>query len=171
VRSLLKKLPSLQFSISVCTRPIRPGEKEGENYYYVDEHTFLDYIKEDKFLEWEKVYASQFYGTLRSEVEVIRKKGRGALFDVDVKGGIKLKNLYPDTALAIFIKAPSLDVLQSRLRKRSTESEESILKRIGRAKEELEFEKEFNTTIINETINQAQSDVYTIVKAFIKGNK
>ena len=167
VQNLLHNIPTLRFSVSACTRPIRSEETEAKNYYFIDDEKFQSYIEQEKFLEWEKVYEGQYYGTLRSEVEKIWADDYHALFDVDVKGGTKLKKLFPDTSLAIFIKAPTIEILLERLRDRLTESEESIQKRIGRARTELEYEDSFDQTIINNNLIQAQTAAIEITLSFI----
>ena len=167
VQNLLQNIPSVRFSVSACTRPLRSGEIEGRNYYFIDEETFQSYIKHEKFLEWERVYEGQYYGTLRSDVEKIWADDCHALFDVDVKGGTELKKLFPDTSLAIFIKTPTIEILLERLRDRLTESEENIQKRIGRARAELEYEELFDQTIINDNIIQAQAAAIKMTRSFI----
>ena len=124
-------------------------------------------IKEDAFVEWEEVYENQFYGTLRSEVEEIRDRGDSVAFDVDVKGGLNIKKIYGADALALFVKPPSLAVLEERLRHRSTESEESLRKRLDRAAYELTFEKLFDKVLVNDDLGKARKDALETVRKFI----
>jgi guanylate kinase len=106
-------------------------------------------LSENAFVEWEEVYTNVFYGTLKSEVERIWSTGNHVLFDVDVKGGLSLKHLFKERALAIFVKLPSLAELEKRLRKRATDPEESIRKRLAKAESELSFETQFDVSLMN----------------------
>ena len=124
---------NLAFSVSACTRPVREGEIDGRDYYFMTVDQFKDKIDEGEFLEWEEVYKNCYYGTLKSEVERIWNMDRHVLFDVDVMGGINLKEKFGDKALAIFIMPPSIEVLRARLEDRGTESAEKIRNRINKA--------------------------------------
>ena len=134
VKHLMQQVPNLGFSISACTRDKRGRhEVHGRDYYFLSIDEFKNKIDQDQFVEWEEVYAGNFYGTLKEEVYRIWKEGKAVIFDVDVKGGLALKKYFGDQALAIFVKVPSLDVLESRLNDRGTESEESLSRRIYNA--------------------------------------
>jgi len=149
--------PSLKcmFSVSAASRNPRPHEKHGKHYYFLSPSEFRDHIKNDAFVEWEEVYADQYYGTLRSEVDRIWGLGYNILFDVDVKGGMKLKNIFGKKAMSMFIMPPSVEELEARLRNRQTENEESLKKRIQRSEEELEFASQFDVIVINDNLEQA----------------
>src|SRR5690606_29277659 len=122
---LLKNNPNLGFSISACTRDKRGRtEEHGKDYYFLTPEDFKQRIDNDEFVEWEQVYPGQFYGTLKAEIQRIWDTGKHVVFDVDVKGGLSLKKYYGDQALAIFVKCPSMEVLEERLRARKTDSEE-----------------------------------------------
>ena len=133
---LLQNLP-LGFSISATSRPPRGEEKDGEDYYFLSEEDFRQKIEEDAFIEYEEVYNGAFYGTLRSEVERLWKLGKNVLFDIDVIGGLNVKEKSPEETLAVFVQPPSLDELEKRLRHRNTESEEKIQQRLDKSASEL----------------------------------
>ena len=168
VHHLMKKVPNLAFSISATSRKPRKGEVNGKDYYFISAEEFKKKIREGAFVEWEEVYENQFYGTLIAEVERLRKEGKHVVFDVDVKGGLSIKRLYGNDALAVFIKPPSMQVLEQRLRKRSTEDEESLKKRLARAEEELSFESRFDVTLINDDLEKAKIEIVEVVKQFVE---
>ena len=168
VHHLMKEVPNLAFSISATSRKPRKGEVNGRDYYFISAGEFKKKIREGAFVEWEEVYKNQFYGTLIAEVERLRKEGKQVVFDVDVKGGLNIKRLYGNDALAVFIKPPSMQVLEQRLRKRSTEDEESLKKRLARAEEELSFESRFDVTLINDDLEKAKKEIVEIVERFLE---
>ncbi|UBM61436.1 guanylate kinase [Candidatus Sulfidibacterium hydrothermale] len=168
VHYVMAHVPHLAFSVSATSRPPRPGEKDGVDYYFLSVEEFKKKIKEGAFVEWEEVYENQFYGTLRSEVERIRNRGDSVVFDVDVKGGVHLKEIYGNNALSVFVKPPSLAVLEQRLRHRSTETEESLRKRLDRAAFELTFEPKFDKVIVNDVLEKAQEQAVQIVRNFLE---
>ena len=165
---LLQQDLGLEFSISACTRAKRPNETNGIDYYFLTINDFKQKIKNNEFIEWEEVYANNFYGTLTSEITRIWKSGKHVIFDVDVKGGLNLSKHFGKNALAIFIKPPSINELEKRLRNRGTESEETIQRRINKATEEMEYEKLFDVSVENNQLEVAQKEVYTVVKSFLK---
>ncbi len=170
VNWLMQQIPNLAFSVSATSRPMRPGEKNGVNYYFLSVDEFKKHIKNDDFVEWEEVYENQFYGTLKSEIEKLRNEGKNIVFDVDVKGGINIKRLYGDDALSIFIKPPSIEELEKRLRNRNTDSEESIEKRVKKASYELQFEKYFDVVIVNDNLEEAEHKTLEVVSEFLNKN-
>ncbi|MCB0520146.1 MAG: guanylate kinase [Lewinellaceae bacterium] len=157
----------LAFSVSATTRQKRDKEEEGKDYYYIDVPKFKQLIAEGAFLEWEEVYENQFYGTLKSEVERLWGAGKSVIFDIDVKGAINLQKAYPGNMLTIFIKPPSEEVLLSRLRKRRSESEESLRKRIAKATYELTFEKYFDIVLVNDVLETALKEAEAIVSKWL----
>lgn len=165
---LLQQNLDLEFSISACTRAKRPNETDGIDYYFLTIDDFKQKIKNNEFIEWEEVYANNFYGTLTSEITRIWKSDKHVIFDVDVKGGLNLSKHFGKNALAIFIKPPSINELEKRLRNRGTESEETIQRRINKATEEMEYEKLFDVSVENNQLEVAQKEVYTVVKSFLK---
>ncbi len=170
VHYVMEQVPHLTFSVSATSRSPRPGEKDGVDYYFMSVDDFKQKIKENAFVEWEEVYENQFYGTLRSEVEKIRQKGDSVIFDVDVKGGLNIKKLYGEKALAVFVKPPSLAVLEERLRHRSTESGENLRKRLERAAYELTFEERFDKVLVNDDLKKSRPKAVEMVRHFINQN-
>lgn len=168
IRKLLEnKDLSLEFSVSACTRPKRPNEVHGKDYYFFSVETFKEKIKNNEFLEWEEVYKDHFYGSLKSEVKRITDKGNNVVFDVDVKGGINIKKFYGDKALSVFIMPPSLEVLEKRLINRSTDTERNIKKRIERAKFEISFADKFDRVIKNDELETSIKETENILRNFL----
>lgn len=156
VKQLLANNPNLGFSISACTRDKRGrSEQNGQDYYFLTPDEFRTKIDEDAFVEWEEVYPGAYYGTLKSEIERIWASGKHVIFDVDVKGGLALKNYYKERALAVFVKVPSLEILEDRLRTRGTETEESLSKRIFKMKFEWAFQDKFDIILVNDQLADA----------------
>ncbi|HXA00720.1 MAG TPA: guanylate kinase [Cytophagaceae bacterium] len=169
VKHLLNTNPNLGFSISACTRDKRGRNEEyGKDYYFLTPDDFKKKIDNNEFVEYEEVYQGAFYGTLKSEIERIWESGRHVIFDVDVKGGLNLKKYYGDRALAIFVKCPSMKVLEERLRSRKTETEDSISTRLFKVKFEMSFENKFDVTLMNSDLEQALKDAQKLVDDFIK---
>jgi guanylate kinase len=168
VKHLIGKIPNLGFSISACTRD-RRGRHEihGKDYYFLSQEDFKKKIDENAFIEWEEVYAGNFYGTLKEEIQRIWNSGQSVIFDVDVKGGLALKNYFGDQALAIFVKVPSIEVLKERLNDRGTESEESLSRRIFKAEFESQFEPQFDVTVVNDDFTQSSAGAEEIVSEFL----
>jgi len=167
VRQLLTEISKLEFSVSVASRPKRPNEIDGKDYYFIPVDEFKQKIKDNEFLEWEEVYENQFYGTLISEVERLRKEGKHVVFDVDVKGGMNIKRLYGNDALSVFVQPPSIEELERRLRARNTDSEESIRKRVKKAGYELQYAKHFDVVIVNDNLEEAQQKTLEVVTQFL----
>ncbi len=167
VRALLKDIPNLKFSVSAASRPKRPNEIDGKDYYFIPVEEFRRKIENDEFLEWEEVYENNFYGTLKSEVDRIWKSGNHVIFDVDVVGGLNIKKYYGERALAIFVMPPSVEELEKRLRNRSTESETDMKRRIEKARYEMTFASQFDEVIVNDNLEKAVSEAKRLVTAFI----
>jgi guanylate kinase len=157
----------LAFSISACSREPRGVEKDGVDYYFIGIEEFQAKILQDDFVEWEEVYTNNYYGTLKSELSRIWDSGKTVVFDVDVIGGLHLKEIFKVNALAIFIKPPNQDVLEDRLRKRNTETEDKIQIRIKKAKEEVLRAGKFDTIIENDILEQAIASVREQVLKFL----
>lgn len=169
VRHVLKTFPDdIEFSISATSRAKRGVEENGKDYYYLSSKEFLKKVANNEFLEWEEVYAGTHYGTLRAEVERIWKKGKAVIFDIDVEGGLNLKNQFGDDALAIFVMPPSIKILEERLHFRSTDSKESISRRLEKAEQELKTANLFDTFILNENLAEACAKAEELVKEFLK---
>lgn len=166
VRHLLDKNTDLAFSISATTRKQRGAERDGTDYFFLAQEQFQEKIREEAFAEWEEVYAGVYYGTLKSEIERIWNIGKNVIFDVDVKGGLKLKEYFKDKALAIFVRAPSIGILKERLQTRGTDSSVAITERIAKAQYEMNFENKFDATIINDQIERAKEAVQNLYQEF-----
>jgi guanylate kinase len=168
VKHLIEKIPNLGFSISACTRDKRGrAEQNGKDYYFLTPEEFKRKIDQDEFIEWEEVYEGNFYGTLKEEIERIWNQGKHVIFDVDVKGGLNLKKYFGDKALAVFVKVPSMEDLAVRLRDRGTETEDSLSRRIYKAKFEMTFENKFDVTLINRDLDQSFEEAEQLVTGFI----
>jgi guanylate kinase len=167
VKHLLSIDPRLAFSVSACTRTQRANEVHGKDYYFLSHDEFKQRISNDEFLEFEEVYGGNFYGTLKSEVERIWAQGKAVLFDVDVVGGLNIKNYFGDKALAIFVKPPSVEVLEERLRFRSTETEETLKMRVEKAVHELVFENKFEHVLLNEHLETALEEAEELITKFL----
>lgn len=156
VKRLAQQNPDLEFSISACTRDRRGRQEEnGKDYYFLSPEDFKSKIDNHQFVEWQEVYAGNFYGTLKSEIEKVWASGKNVIFDVDVKGGLNLKKYFGKSALAVFVKVPSIEVLEQRLRNRDTESEGGISRRLFKAKFEMTFEDEFDVTLLNQDLEES----------------
>jgi guanylate kinase len=168
IKYLLDKGINLEFSVSATTRPPRGEEKDGKEYYFLSAKEFKNRVKNGDFIEWEEVYKDQLYGTLKSEIDRIWSHGNHVLFDVDVKGGINLKNIFKHEAISIFIMPPSIKELERRLIARGTDTPSKIKMRIAKAEKEMKLADQFDNIIINNRLEQAENDVYSIVESFIK---
>jgi guanylate kinase len=169
VKHLLKTFPDkIGFSISATSRPQRGAEENGKDYHYLSPEEFKNKIEAGEFLEWEEVYPGTYYGTLKSEVQGIWDKGKYVIFDIDVEGGLNLKNQFKDRALAVFVMPPSIKILEERLHLRSTDSAESIARRVAKAEKELKTAELFDTFILNETLSDAFHKAEKVVSEFMK---
>jgi guanylate kinase len=167
VKHLLDSGLNLSFSVSATTRAKRDNETDGEDYFFLSVQEFKNRIKNNEFVEWEEVYKDLLYGTLKSELERIWAIGKNVIFDVDVKGGISLKNKFGTDAIAIFIMPPSVAELENRLIKRATDTPEKIRIRVDKAKDELKFADQFDTVIVNHQLDKAKEETLKIVSSFI----
>ncbi|MCE2769946.1 MAG: guanylate kinase [Saprospiraceae bacterium] len=167
VKYLLSQFPSLNFSISATTRTKRPKEEDGKDYHFVTTDIFQSFREQGLLVEWEEVYPNQFYGTLYSELTKIWERGNIVLFDVDVKGALALKSKFNTDVLSIFIKTPSLDILRERLKKRLTETEESLEKRISKAEQETSYANSFDIVLVNDVLEDAQQQIVDIINHFM----
>lgn len=164
VNHLLEQNPHLAFSVSASTRPQRAHEIHGKDYYFLSEEAFKEKIASGEMLEWQEVYPGSFYGTLKSEVNKIYEEKKIPIFDIDVHGGINLKEHYQDKALTIYINVP-YDQLAERLKLRGSESLEHIEQRLSKARIEATLAPEFDLLLHNlhlpDTLRQAQGWVNT----------
>lgn len=167
VHHLLGRPLNLAFSVSACSRAKRPNETDGVDYHFLSVEAFREKIDADEFVEWEEVYPDHFYGTLKSEINRIWDNGQHVIFDVDVVGGLNLKKTFGHRALSLFIQPPSIQVLEERLRQRSSESEEMLQKRVGKARQELAQAEQFDKVIVNNDLSTALQETESIVKNFL----
>jgi guanylate kinase len=165
VKRILKDFPDIVFSVSVTTRPKRSNEIDGIDYFFVSDDEFEKKIENKEFIEWERFY-DYYYGTLKSFVDDNINFGKSVLFEVDVKGALSLKKIYPESIL-IFIDPPSFEELVIRLKNRKTESESDLQKRIDRAKMELSFKKDFDYIFVNDELNKVYKSVKSLIKEII----
>jgi len=171
VQYLLAKAElNLEFSISATSRSPRPEEVDGKDYYFLNLSDFKKKIKNDEFLEWEEVYRDNFYGTLKAEIERIWSHGKHVIFDIDVVGGLDIKNIYPEQTLAVFVKPPSIEELKIRLKKRKTESDDKINMRVAKASIELATAPQFDFIIENIHLQNALDEAYQLVSTFVEAN-
>lgn len=167
VRELLKKYPQFEFSISATSRAPRGAERNGVDYYFLSAEEFRKAVAEDKFVEWEEVYAGTCYGTLKSEMTRIWSKGNVIIFDVDVMGGINLKHIFGDKACSIFIMPPSIEELEHRLIGRGTDAPEVIAKRVAKAQFELSKASQFDHIVTNDDLATAIGETEKIIDNFL----
>ena len=168
VHHLLKKPElNLDFSISATSRPKRGKEINGKDYYFLSLKEFQKHVGKGDFIEWEEVYENNYYGTLKKEVERIWAAGKHVIFDIDVVGGLSIKSKFPNQTLAIFVKSPSIDEMERRLRHRNTDCEEKIKERVKKAEKELKFAKDFDVILVNDDLENAQQEAFDLVKNFV----
>ncbi len=165
-REILRRYPLLQFSVSATTRPCRAGEVEGKDYYFLSREEFLHRVEMGEFAEWEELYG-HYYGTPRSEIEGRLRLGKHLLFDVDVRGALSIKRLYPE-AMLIFVAPPNRQILEERLRRRQTEGDEALARRLARADLELDMGKKFDHRVVNDALQQALAEVERIVEHYLQ---
>ena len=168
VKNLLSKFPQFEFSISATSRKMRDGEQHGKDYFFLSADDLKRRIANDEFVEWEEVYADNFYGTLKSELERIWAKGNVVIFDVDVKGGVNLKRMFPDNSLSLFVMPPSVEELRNRLVGRGTDSAEAIERRVAKAQEELSYSSKFDVVVVNDNLEDAKSKAEDAIASFLR---
>lgn len=169
VKHLMETLSDrLGFSVSATTRKPRPGEENGREYHFLTEEEFRNRVENKEFLEHEEVYSGILYGTLWSEVRKIWSENKMVVFDVDVKGGLNLKQEFGDRALAIFLRPPSVELLMERLTKRSTEVEHELNERINKATYELSFENQYDVVVVNDILEETFEKCESLVNDFFE---
>ncbi len=166
-RRLRAALPALQFSVSATTRPPRPGERDGVDYYFVTEQAFREGVAAGAFLEYEEVYPGRLYGTLRSEI-ARATPARPMLLDVDVVGAWDVKQQFGPEALALFIAPPSLEALEQRLVGRGTETPETLRTRLARARQEMTYADRFDHVVVNDDLEAAVEAALRQVRGFLR---
>ncbi len=162
IKNVLSEFSQLSFSISATTRSKRPTEENGIDYYFLNVEDFKKKVENEEFLEWGKFFG-YYYGTLKELVFQKINTGNSIVLEVDVKGALNIKEVYPDSVL-IFISPPSIDELKSRLKNRQTESDEDFEKRIERAEMELNYREKFDYNVYNYNLEDAKLEVNEIIK-------
>lgn len=169
VKHILSQFSNIEFSISASTRDRRGrSETNGKDYHFLSPEEFKTKIDNEEFIEWEEVYEGNFYGTLKSEIERIWNKGHHVIFDVDVKGGISLKEYFGDDAISIFVKVKDESVLAERLKDRGTEDQASLSRRLYKAKFEMSFENKFDVTLVNDELEESFKNAEKLISDFLK---
>jgi len=166
-RYLLQHFPQLAFSVSAATRPQRPDEMNGVDYYFMSLEEFQHKIQNQEFIEWEMVYEGRYYGTLKSELQRLRNNNKIPILDIDVKGAIHVQEQYPEQSLSIFVQPPSIEELKRRLEFRNTESTEALQDRLSKASYEISFRHHFNNIIVNDNLQNACEEARHIVSNFL----
>lgn len=161
-KEIMRRFPALGFSVSATTRAKRADEVGGKDYFFLSREEFKRRVKAGDFVEWEELYGN-CYGTLKTEVDRAVTNGRDLLFDVDVKGGLSIKQQYPE-ALLIFIRPPNTEVLKERLINRKTEDEEALRRRLDRAQMELDLGNKFDRQVVNDELEMAIREVQSIIE-------
>lgn len=167
INHLLEEGVDMKFSISATSRAPRGAEQDGVEYYFLTPDTFRERITKGDFLEYNEVYEGRFYGTLRSEVEDRLSKGQTVVLDLDVEGGVRVKEIFGDRALSVFVQPPSVETLRERLVERATDAPEVIEDRLKRASYEMTFAPQFDVVVINDDLATAQRKAYDVVTSFI----
>jgi guanylate kinase len=168
VNKLLEAKLSLLFSISACSRAPRDGEEDKKDYYFLSVEEFKEKINAQDFVEWEEVYKGNLYGTLKKEIERIWNEKKHVVFDVDVIGGISLKEYFNENSISIFIKPPSVEVLSERLKKRNADDRKAIKNRIEKSFEEMKSIDKFDKIIVNDELSISTKKIIEIVEKFLK---
>ena len=163
---LMARYPQVWLSISATTRPPRPGERHGENYFFLDRQTFMDQVAQGEFLEWAE-FAGHAYGTPAGPIQSRLRSGRTVVLEIEVEGARQVRCRLP-AAVQVFLRPPSMAALEERIRARGSDSEDSIAKRIARASEELARAEEFDHVILNGDLNQAITDVDAILQPMLR---
>jgi guanylate kinase len=163
IKPLLKKYTEFEFSVSATTREMRPGEVNGKDYFFLSKEEFEGLIAQGGFVEHEFFFDTH-YGTLKREVDRSLNAGHSMIFDVDVKGALSIRAMYPKESVLIFIAPPSLEILEQRLRSRKTEDEQKIRRRLQRAAMEMETGKQFDVIVVNDKLDAAIAEVDLIIK-------
>ncbi len=168
VHHLLHTDPRLAFSVSATTRRKRENETDGIDYHFITVEQFQNRIKAGEFVEWEQVYSGGYYGTLKSEINKIWSEGKVPVFDVDVEGGLKIKKIYGDKLLSVFVRPPSVEELHKRLTLRNSETPESFKARIEKSEHELTYAFRFDRVIVNDELNFALKEARILVNDFLE---
>ena len=167
VRRLMAERPDVAFSVSATNRPPRGAERDGVDSHFLSMEVFQQRVEAGDFLEWEEVYDGRFYGTLREAVDSVWNAGKHVVFDVDVEGGIRLKDILGDRLRSVFVSPPSIEVLEDRLRKRATDSESEIERRLAKAEREMGRASRFDVILVNDDLETACGDLSRMADEFL----
>jgi guanylate kinase len=170
VRHILENIPGIEFSVSATNRSQRSNEVNGVDYYFISTESFVEKIGHSEFLEWEEVYPGTFYGTLKSEIDRIWNRGNHVIVDVDVEGGLNIKNYFGQRALLVFVQPPSMDVLKERLHNRATETAKSYETRVAKAEREMHYSVHADRILINDKLSETLPEARRIVNEFIEAD-
>jgi len=162
-KELIDRSDKFEFSISCTTREPRKGEKDGEDYYFVSTQEFQELIEKGQLIEWEKVF-DNYYGTLKQNLDNAIKNNKFLLLDIDVKGAKNIKEQYAENTFAVFLRPPSIKELKRRLSERGTEDKETIQARNARIEEEIQYEKYFDYTVVNDELEDTVNKIYQKIK-------
>jgi len=162
--------PDFEWSISYTTRKRRDIEEDGVDYHFITSDEFEDLILKEHFVEWENVHG-QYYGTALNSLNDAIKGDKTLLLEMDVKGSMSIKKLYPEKTFSIFIMPPSIEHLRNRLKNRGTDSEKRIEIRLKRFKEEMEFQNKFDYVMVNENLELAKIELQNKVKRLKQGER
>ncbi|MFW5955619.1 MAG: guanylate kinase [Rhodothermales bacterium] len=165
-RRLLDEVSELRFSVSATTREPRQTEENDVDYRFVSRSEFEEFIRSRQLVEYEEVYPGLYYGTLRSEIDRATPR-EPVLLDVDVQGALSVKERFGDDAFVIFVRPPSLDALEERLRGRGTENDRTLQQRLDRARKEMQFEDRFDFVVVNEDLETATRETIDAVRRFL----
>ena len=165
-KRVLEHIPTLRFSVSATTRQKRAGENEGVNYYFLSKEEFDERIRSGGFIEHEFFFGNH-YGTLLDKTHDVIDSGANILLDLDVKGALNLKKIFPDNSLLLFIQPPGMEVLQQRLQGRQSEDEASLQLRLERARLELAYADRFDKVVVNDDLERAVETITAIITEFI----
>lgn len=156
----------MEFSVSATNREPRGQEVNGKDYHFLTTEGFMRGIERGDFIEYEEVYPGRYYGTLRSEINARCAAGRNVVLDIDVKGGERVKRIFGDRAVSIFIMPPSVDELRRRLEARAVDTPESIDERVGKAEFEMTFAPKFDHVVVNDNLDKAVAETEKIILDF-----
>ena len=162
IRKLIEKNPNMTLSISYTSRPMRQGDIEGKEYYFVTKEEFENKIKNNEFLEYAKVHYGDYYGTPKAQVEENLEKGMDVILEIDVEGAQQIKQKWPETIL-IFIMAPSMEEVKKRIKARGSENNEQIIKRFEKAYREVNEIPKYNYVVVNDEVETAVKKVEAIL--------
>lgn len=161
VKTLLEEGPDLVYSVSATTRPRREHEVEGRDYFFLSQEEFRRRVDAGAFVEHARVHG-EWYGTLRAQIEEALRRGKNVLLDIDVQGGMAVRNVYPD-GVFLFILPPSMEALEARLRGRGTDTEERIRIRLENARREIPMVREYGYAVVNDDFERASRRALAIV--------